>query len=477
MSMTATLPDAIEIAAQIRSGQRSALEVTEETIDWIERLNPVLNAVATKAYDEARVQAAGLVARSPIAGVPILVKDLITEVAGLRLTDGSRFAGEHRSRSDSEYVRRLRVAGAIFVGKANTSEFGAVSATEPERFGATLNPWDLSASCGGSSGGSAAAVAAGMVAVAHGNDGGGSLRIPASCCGVFALKPTPGRTPLPQAVDELFSGLVAEHVLTRTVRDSAAFLDATAGPDPASRQRSPAPPLRAYVDDVARDPGPLRIGLLDPAAFEAMTPVCREAAERAASICEQLGHRVVESMSLPVSFAAVEAVFSDLWADGICGMVKRWERIRGRAPKAGELEPISQILYERGRRRSVAEHADSVARARVVATAIRGLFERCEVVISPTLTAPPVARGELRAPPGDPLDVMMRDVAWAAPPMLANIAGSPAMSVPLVESDAKLPIGVQFLAAPADEHSLFALAGQLERAWPWRDRRPANCVR
>ncbi|MGH7301760.1 MAG: amidase, partial [Candidatus Rokuibacteriota bacterium] len=247
--------DATAQAALVREKSVRPIDLVEAAIARIESLNPKLNAVVTPMFDRARAEAAVTPADGPFTGVPFLLKDLLAEYGGVRFTEGSAFVAAHYTpEADSELTRRLRRAGLIVVGKTNTPEFGILPTTEPRLFGPTRNPWSLGRTPGGSSGGSAAAVAAGLVAMAHANDGGGSIRIPASCCGLFGLKPTRGRNPLGPIYGDIFSGLVVEHAVTRSVRDSAALLDATAGPDLGDPYAAP-PPARPFLDEISRLPG------------------------------------------------------------------------------------------------------------------------------------------------------------------------------------------------------------------------------
>src|SRR5205807_2664545 len=273
-----------------------SIELVEAAIARIGSLNPKLNAVVTPMFDRARAEASVALADGPFTGVPFLLKDLVAEYAGVRFTEGSAFLdGHYTPESDSELTRRLRRAGLVVIGKTNTPELGILPTTEPRLFGPTRNPWNLGRTPGGSSGGSAAAVAAGLVAMAHANDGGGSIRIPASCCGLFGLKPTRGRNPLGPIYGDIFSGLVVEHGLTRSVRDSAALLDATAGPDLGDPYSVPSP-ARPFLEEVEAAPDQLRIGfsIRTPLGTE-LHPDCVAAVRDAAALCESLGHEVVEA--------------------------------------------------------------------------------------------------------------------------------------------------------------------------------------
>lgn len=295
LSNELALLDAIAQAELVRRKEVKPIEMVEAAIERIERVNPAINAVVTPMFDEARAAAGGTLPDGPFTGVPFLLKDLLAAYAGVRMTSGSAFLRDFVPDHDSELVARHKRAGLIVVGKTNTPEYGIMPTTEPALFGPTRNPWDTTRATGGSSGGSAAAVAAGLVAFAHGNDGGGSIRIPASCCGVFGLKPTRARNPLGPDFGDMFSGLVAEHALTRSVRDSAALLDATSGSEIGDPYCAP-PPARPFLHEVGADPGKLRIAFTTVAPSGATVhPDCVRAVIDAAKLCSDLGHEVVEA--------------------------------------------------------------------------------------------------------------------------------------------------------------------------------------
>ena len=460
----------------VRKTEARPSELVEAAIRRIEGLNPALNAVVTPAFEQALAAAERVPSESLFAGVPFLVKDLVATCAGLRHTEGSSFLRDHVATRDSELVARLKRAGLVVVGKTNTAEFGNASTTEPSLFGPTRNPWDLTRTPGGSSGGSAAAVAARMVPMAHGNDGGGSLRIPASCCGIFALKPTRGRNPLGPAYGDLYSGLVAEHALTRSVRDSAALLDVTAGPDAGDPYMAP-PPARPYLDEVGADPGRLRI------AFSVTAPNgaevhedCRKAVEHAAALCAELGHEVTEAAPR-ADARALEAAWYELWADGNAWLADVWERRLGRRATAEDFEPLTWELQELGRRRSAADHLRSVEQVQAEARTIAGFFETHDLWLTPTLAQPPVPIGALDPPAENPLAWSQLDAGFAPFTAIANATGQPAASIPLFWNEDDLPIGSHFLAAFGEEATLIRLASQLEDACPWGDRRPRTFLR
>lgn len=463
--------DAIAQAELVRSGDVTPVELVEASIDAIEKLNPVLNAVVTPMYEQAIADARGGV-DGPLAGVPYLVKDLIVEVAGVRFTEGSVFLRDNVSEFDSELVVRLRKAGLIIVGKTNTPEFGMAPTCEPALFGPTRNPWDTALSTSGSSGGSAAAVASGMVPAAHGNDLGGSIRYPASACGLFGLKPTRGRNPLGPEYGDAVSGWAAEHALTRSVRDSAALLDATCGPalgDPYLVDR----PLRPFREEVGADPGALRIAFTDRSPEGvAGHPDCVAAVRDVATLCESLGHDVVEA-ELPGLTPQVGAAIGTVFNAATAWIIGYWIRRLGRQPEADELDPLTRAYWEMGRGISAGEYLLAIEDCQAFARVVARFLTDVDVWLTPTLSTPPLAIGEIVSTPDEPLRALQRGgptVAYAG--VVANLTGNPAMSVPLFWNDDGIPIGVHFLGRFGDEATLFRLASQLETARPWLDRRP-----
>lgn len=461
--------DGVAQAELVRRGEVSAAELVEWAIERIERLNPTVNAVVTPMFDLAR-QEARSEPTGPFAGVPYLLKDLVAECKGVRLTEGSVFLRDYVSTFDSELVVRLRRAGLIILGKANTPEFGMVPTCEPTLFGPTRNPWDLSRSTSGSSGGSAAAVASGMVSMAHGNDLGGSLRYPASACGLFGLKPTRARNPLGPQYGDVLSGWATEHALTRSVRDSAALLDATAGPAAGDPYWAP-PPVRPYAAEIGAEVGRLRIG------FSARTangtpghPDCVAALDHAVALCESLGHELVEA-DLPGLTPEVGEAIGTAYYAVTAWIVAYWVRRLGRRPDANELEPLTRAYLQMGEGVSAAAYLTAIEDlqrfARVVAEFLGGV----DLWLTPTLSEPPAPLTEITSTPEEPLRALERGGRTVAyPGVVANITGNPAMSVPLWWNAAGLPIGVHFLGRFGDEATLFRLAAQLEEASPWWER-------
>jgi amidase len=455
----------------IRRKEVSAIELLEATIARIERINRSLNAVVTPMYDLARRTAAGPIVDAPFAGVPFLLKDLLAEYAGVPLTEASDFLSDFVPGEDSELVVRLERAGFVVAGKTNTPELGILPTTEPRRFGPTRNPWAVDRTPGGSSGGSAAAVAARLVPVAHANDGGGSIRIPASCCGVFGLKPSHGRNPLGPNYADVFGGLVSEHVVSVSVRDSARVLDATAGPDHGGSGWGR--PERPFAAEVGADPGRLRI------AFSTASPTgvpvhadCVAAVQGAATLCADLGHEVTADVPLPVDGREVGRAFAVAWSSGTAWSIDDWARRTGRTPDATRFEPLTWALAERGRRWTAADYLLARQDMQRAARTIARFFADVDVWLSPVLAEPPVPLGTFDAPADDPTRALRRAGTFAPFTFLANVTGQPAMSVPLAWNAGGLPIGVQFMARFGDEATLLRLAAQLEAARPWAHRRP-----
>ena len=463
--------DATALAALVRQKQVKAIELVEAAIEQIERLNPTLNAVVTPMYEQAREAAAGKLPDGPFAGVPFLLKDLGALYAGVRMTMGSAFLRNFVPDHENELVARLKRAGLIIVGKTNTPELGILPTTEPRLFGPSHNPWDINRTPGGSSGGSAAAVAARFVPMAHGNDGGGSIRIPASCCGLFGLKPTRARNPLGPDFGDIFSGLVIDHAVTRSVRDSAALLDATAGPDVGDPYWAP-PPTRPFLQEVGADPGRLRI------AFTATTPTnvkvhtdCISAVQDAATLCGDLGHEVVEEAP-EVNGELVTQTFMLLWSAGCAWTIEGLGLVTGRTPTQDQFEPLTWALYEMGRQQSASSYLLSLTFLQTVARNIARFFLKYDVLLTPTLGEPPVPLGTFDSPPGNPLQGLRRAEAFVPFTPICNATGQPAMSVPLYWNAQGLPVGVHFVGRFGDEATLFRLAAQLESARPWAGRRP-----
>ncbi|HUI02796.1 MAG TPA: amidase family protein [Acidimicrobiales bacterium] len=469
--------DACGLAELVRSGAASPLELVDEAVARVEKLNPELNAVIRTRFDEARREAAGALPAGPFRGVPLLLKDLLCSLAGEELHEGMQALKDARyvARHDQELARRLRAAGFVVIGRTNTPELGILPTTEPAAYGPARNPWDTTRSTGGSSGGSAAAVASGMVSVAHANDGGGSIRIPASACGLVGLKPSRARVSLGPDWGDIMGGLVCELAVTRTVRDSAAVLDAVHGPAPGDPYAVP-PPRRPYADEVGADPGRLRIGL-QTAAFGGSVqthPECVAAAVGAARTLEALGHHVeaahVEALDSPGFIDA----FLVVWAAGMAHDIDHyWPALLGRALGPEDVEPLSWALADLGRAANAADYLKAQRALQVTARDVAQWYEGgFDLLLTPTLAEPPPVLGEFDSPPENPGHGLLRAAALVPFTPVFNATGQPAVSLPLHHSAAGLPIGVQLVAPYGREDVLIQVAAQLEEAAPWHERRP-----
>ena len=462
--------DATAQAALVEASEVTPSELVDAAIASIERLNPALNAVIHTKFESARKDTEGTLPDGPFKGVPFLVKDAVCHTAGDPYHVGMRFLKErnHVAQTDTELARRFRAAGFVFVGKTNTPELAMSITTEPLAYGATHNPWKLDVSPGGSSGGSAAAVAAGLVPAAHANDMGGSIRVPAAHCGLVGLKPTRARGSLGPNLGEYWGPLTHEHVVTRSVRDSAAILDAIAGAAPGDPYTAP-PPARPWRLDVEQDPGPLKIGLLEIHPDVPVDDACRQAAGDTAKLLEELGH-MVELIAIP----CLETPSLGPWIQGgLARELDRWSKVMGEPIGPEDVEPLNWVLAEAGRHMSV---PDYVAEAEAAHEWSRELCthwgQNFDVLVLPTSTGPPAKLGWLA--PDTPLDDLFTRMGNATTfTMPFDVTGQPAISLPLHWNDEGLPIGVQLVASTGREDILFQVSGQLERARPWRDRLPA----
>jgi amidase len=464
---------ATEQAELIRTGDVSSRELVEESLRAIEALNDELNAFVTLAADRALAEADAIQQGDdrPLAGVPIAIKDLIAWTEGIRTTNAMAAMGEWVPPQDSATVRKLRAAGAIVVGKTNTPELGIPPVTEPERFGPCRNPYDTSRTPGGSSGGSAAAVASGMVSLAHGNDGGGSIRIPASCCGLFGLKPTRGRVSWAPQWTEGAIGLPTDGVLTRTVRDTAVALDLISGYEPGDSYLLP-PPQASFADAAEREPGRLRIGfIVESPNGVPVDPECQQATRDAVELLEELGHEVEEA-SFPFDERYVEN-FLKVWIGEIGEELHTCESWLGEPLDRSKLEPMTAQMAEIADAQSATDLLIAVDALRRMSREILQFWTGHDLLVTPTLALPPVEIGALRPAEGEePIQMLMNAAAFVPFTPVFNVTGQPAMSVPLHMSADGLPIGVQVVAAPAAEETLISLAAQLEEARPWADRHP-----
>jgi amidase len=484
--------DGMGLAELVRQGQVTPGELCEEAIERIERVNPKLNAVVTRMYDQGRKQASEPLPEGPFTGVPLLIKDLGYAYAGVRMTSGCKALREYVPDQDCEMIVRLKKAGAVIIGKTNTPEFGLLAVTEPELFGPCRNPWNTEHTPGGSSGGSAAAVAARMVPMASGGDGGGSIRIPSAYCGLFGLKPSRGRNPTGPDHGRIWQDAVQNHVITRSVRDSAAMLDATQGPDPGAPYEI-RPPERAYLEEVAKDPGRLTI------AFTATSPIgtpvhpeCVKTVESAAHLLEEMGHHLEEARpeidGLGLAKGYLAMYFGEVAAnlDELGPVLKR---------KAGpkDVEPLTYTLGLLGQSFSSGYLVEALRRWDRAARIMGRFFRTYDLFLTPTTAHPPAKIGELKPKALERLlmstvnslrfvwflkalgivdNIAEKSLERTPFTQLANLCGLPAISVPLYWTTEGLPLGVQFIGPFGSEAVLFRLAGQLEKAHPWFDRKP-----
>ncbi|MGD2163220.1 MAG: amidase [Anaerolineales bacterium] len=484
--------DAIGLAEWVRSGEVSPLELVEETIRRIEAVNPQVNAVIHKMYDQAREKATGVLPEGPFMGVPFLVKDMRAPFKGEPMWMGSRFLKGYVPDYDYEVIRRYKQAGLITLGKTNVPEFGLTFFTEPELFGTTNNPWDLKRTAGGSSGGAAAAVSSRMVPAAHGSDGGGSVRVPAACCGVVGLLPSLGRTPVGPDRTDLWQGLIRESILTRSVRDTAALLDVVQGPDPGARYYPPSPE-RPYLEEVERDPGRLRIAFTaTPFMGKKVHPEAERGLKETVELLEGLGHDLVEAAPtidrLSISKAYFTVVIAELKAE-----IEHFEAMLDKQASSEEFELATWVGALLGSRLSAQDFLHAQHTLEMMSRNLGQFFENYDLLLTPGIAEPPVKSGslQLRGLQAIMLSVLARlnagrlielfgGIDSAVEDMfdftpythIFNISGQPAISLPLYWTRDELPLGMQFAAKYAQEAMLFRLAGQLEAAKPWADRLP-----
>lgn len=463
--------DGVGLAALVRRGEVSAAELAQIAQAAIDGLNPKINAVIGRI---AAAPPAGDAA-APFHGVPFLIKDLVMHAQGVACDMGSRLvAGAFVSPIDTELMARFRASGLVPLGRTNTPELGVCATTEPLLYGPTRNPWDPTRSPGGSSGGSAAAVAAGIVPLAHANDGGGSIRIPAAQCGLVGLKPTRGRTPVGPETGQPLHDLGIEHVVTRTLRDCAAALDAVEGPAPGDRFAI-ARPARPYAEEVRHAPRRLRIAFhADGGAHAVIDPQCRAAVEAVAKQCEALGH-AVEPARPEYDEAMLDRANLCYWTSFLAGAISGLAAMLGRTPSADTLEACVLACYQHGMGLRAVDLEEADMLANIVCRSVAPFFERYDLLLTPVTAAPPIALGVMdcnRA--GLDAQGWLRDVFRHVPfTALYNVTGQPAISLPLATSSEGLPLGVQLVGRWGDEATLFNLGGQLEQAMPWNARRPA----
>ena len=461
--------DATDLARLIAEGELSELEVLEEAIERAERVNPQLNALVYPWYDHAREQAAGGLPEGPLHGVPFLLKDLGTAYAGQMMSSGSRIYADDVAGHDHAMTARYKAAGLSIFGRSTSPEFGLTATTESLLHGKTRNPWNLEHTSGGSSGGASALVAAGVLPIANASDGGGSIRIPASCTGLFGLKPTRGRTPMGPDVGEGWAGMSTIHAVSKSVRDSALLLDCTAGPDVGAPYFAP-PPERPWSDEAGRDPGRLRVGVVRAAFNEVeVHPDCLAAVEHAADLCRQLDLEVEDAaLEIPEQLRSSSV---DIIRAATRVMVEDRAAALGREPNPEDVEPLTWRMIQADRS-SGADYLRATRAVHATGRIVAGWFAEYDVMLTPTMAHPPMEIGRLALDREDYME-QGRDILQAVGfTATFNAAGNPAASVPLYWNAAGLPIGTQFAARYGDEATLIRLAGALEQLQPWAGRRP-----
>ena len=472
--------DATAQAELVRSGDASPEELVEAAVARAERLNPELNAVIHGFYEQAAEQARGELPDGPFRGVPFLFKDIGAGLAGQPLHLGMQALKEadFRLPVDTFLGARFREAGFVTIGKTNVPELGILPTTEPDAYGATRNPWDTARSPGGSSGGSGAAVAAGIVPVAHANDGGGSIRIPASHNGLVGLKPTRQRTTQGPLVGDSLSGLTEELVVSRSVRDTAAILEAVHGGVPGDPYFAP-PPLRPYTEEVEADPGRLRVGLMtEPIVEQEVDPRVQQAARDAGALLEGLGHAVDEDTPAipsgePGGPTDLIETFKTRWQAGQAASLDQFSFLLGRRLGPEDVEPLTWALAEEGRRKSAVQYLGAMTFHQSIARMISGWFDAGhDLLLTPTTGEPAPPLGTFDDSGPDPMRAFDRARRTALFAALVNATGHPAISLPLGMTEDGLPIGVQLVAPQGREDVLLRIAAQLEEARPWADRRP-----
>ncbi|GAB4362368.1 MAG: amidase [Oricola sp.] len=479
--------DATALGELVRKGDVAPVELVDASITRAERTGAKINAIAERLYEDARRQASGMDRNLPFAGVPIAVKDLGISIAGVPVHWGSR-ARPVVPQQDSLLVTRYRSAGFIPVMTSTSSEFGLRLVTETARFGITRNPWNTSRVTGGSSGGSAALVAAGIVPVAHASDGGGSIRVPAACCGLVGMKPSRGRVPFSPDFLEGWYGMLAQHAVTRSVRDSAAMLDVSSGPDPMSPYCA-RPPRRSFADAAASRPEGLRVGVYRASPLGlAISTETLTALDAASALAEEAGHRV-EEIALPMLTRDVLADFGRLVASAFAGqMLVEADRLRG----AGRLERTTRIMRRFGATIGAAETAAAILRLQVMTRDLLAATECYDAVFMPLIAHPPLSCGGMDTHGLDRVNEVLLDVLHLTPllrlrplfdkmmdlslwfthwPAIQNVTGQPAIALPVHVTEDGLPLGIQAVGRIGDEDTLFALAGQMEEMSGWLERR------
>jgi Asp-tRNA(Asn)/Glu-tRNA(Gln) amidotransferase A subunit family amidase len=463
--------DATALAGLIARREVSAEEVLETAIARAEEINPKINAIVHKQYAQARRAVGAGLAQGPLSGVPYLIKDLGFYETGEPATFGSSLFKDYLADHDTAYVTRCKKAGLVFMGRSSSPEFGLNPNTEPRLYGSCHNPWNLDYSPGGSSGGAAAAVAAGILPMAHATDGGGSIRIPASQCGLFGLKPSRARTSMAPDAGESWGGLSAGHVVSRSVRDSALMLDCTSGYEPGDPYAAPAP-SQPFAQAIARPPQRLKIAMmLRDHRGAKLHPECLQAVQGAAKLCESIGH-IVEEADPNIDLVALRPMNARIAAANTarnCGL--RWQEL-GREPNPADVEAATWAVYQRGLKVTGTEYVDAISAVHAAGRKMAAFLTDYDVILSTTLAGPPPKLGYFDQN-GDVPTFTERVNTYLSITPVHNATGTPAMTVPLHWTADGLPVGVHFAGRYGEEALLLALAAQLETAQPWFNRVPA----
>jgi amidase/6-aminohexanoate-cyclic-dimer hydrolase len=464
--------DGLGLADLVRRREVKPEELLDEAISRTEAVNPRINAVVLKHYDEARAQIARGLPEGPYKGVPFLLKDLHLLLDGTVTSFGSALFGNYRADHNSTLTERYLAAGLVIFGKTNSPEFGLAPTTEPSLYGPTRNPWNLAHSAGGSSGGAAAAVAAGIVPVANASDGGGSIRIPASACGLFGIKPTRGRTPMGPDRGEGWGGMSISHVVSRSVRDSAAMLDATHGPAAGDPYAAP-PPARPFLQEVGANPGKLRIAFTTKRPDgSSCHPEVAAAVEKTARLLESLGHHVEEAAPV-LDPEEISRHQSTLVSANIALTLRQRAAALGRDVAPHDVEHVTWLISEIAKLRSGTDYAEATLFIHQLGRKFAGFLSAHDIHLTPTLALPPLALGTIDMTSPDIPTYLRVTAEYMCGNGLANMTGQPSMSMPLHRDSGGLPLGMMFTARFGDEATLFRLASQIEAAQPWADLRPA----
>jgi amidase len=462
--------DAVGLAGLVAKKEVSAGELLDTAVARMEAVNPAVNAVVRNLEGEARQTIKNGIPAGSLAGVPFLLKDIGATMKGVLTSAGSRVFQEPAG-EDSAIVAAYRKAGLVIFGKTNTPEFGLAATTEPVLFGPSRNPWNTGRTTGGSSGGAAAAVAAGIVPAAHASDGGGSIRTPASCCGLFGLKPSRGRVSM-APFGEGWGGLGVQHVVSRSVRDSAALLDVECRPQLGDPYYL-APPERPFVEEVGRDPGKLRIGFTTAAlTWGTPDPQCVRAVRETAALCEKLGHHV-EDVTLAGNYQMMAVAVNAVVGSNIAAVLEREAERRGSPIREEEVEKLTWLVYQEGRKASALKYAEAMHVLHGFGRTFTRAFANYDVILMSTNCRVPYPLGFMNTNADDLTDYSERLYNFMPNTQPFNVAGLPAASMPLGWSDDGLPIGLQFAAKMGDEATIFRLAAQIEQARPWKNKWPS----